>query len=93
MPDVLFSIDLKFSDATKTDLVYNAIAARNLENQVVWGSGHDAVHNRLIELDPDIALYFREDVLIKTYFLSLFGCLFCFPLEADVLMPPIMTSE
>lgn len=92
MPDVLYSIDMKFKDADKVELVYAIIASRKLENQVVWGSGTAEVHKRAIELDSGIARYFTESQLTRTYFLSLLGCLFCYPLEADVLMAPVMTE-
>ena len=48
----IYSIDLKFSDASKVDLVYNEIASRNYEDRVIWGSKYGDVHARAIELDP-----------------------------------------
>ena len=93
IPNVLYSIDLKFSDATKVDLVYRVIASRNMERRVVWGSKYDAVHARAIEVDPSIALYFREAAFRSTFNRFLLGILWLYPLEADVLSAPIMTSE
>lgn len=94
MPDTVFySIDLKGSGTKQADQVYKLIKAAKLQKRVVWGSGNADVHARCKELDADIATYYPESSLINLHLWHLFGCLFCVPLEDNVLMQPIMTEE
>lgn len=90
--NVLFSIDLKVV-SDKCYLVHDIIKSYNCERRVVWGSGDEAAHAKLKELDADIPTYYPEASLTKTFIWHLLGCLFCFKLENDFLLAPIMTSE
>ena len=94
MPNtVLYWIDLKNADKRSASLVFAIIKAYGLENHVVWGGSQSDTHAYLLELGPEIARYYPYMSVVKTFIWHLLGCLFCCPLENDIFMPPIMTSE
>ena len=94
MPSTVFySIDIKHSDKNAADLLHTIVKSAGLQKRVIWGSGHEAVHARLKELDSSVATYYPEGKLINTHLLHLFGCLFCVPLSDDVMLMPVMTEE
>ena len=90
---ILYSVDLKDMEANKCYLVYEIIAKHRKERHVIWGSGNEEAHAKLLELDPDIPRYYNAFSLIMTYIWYLFGCLFCFKLENDLFGTPIMTKQ
>ena len=70
---ILYSVDLKDMEANKCYLVYEIIAKHRKERHVIWGSGNEEAHAKLLELDPDIPRYYNAFSLIMTYIWYLFG--------------------
>ena len=92
-PTAMVSIDMKERDDILITKVNGLIKDYKCEDKVVWGSMFKEQHEAAQAMNPNVSSFYSGAQAIRLYALWIFGCLFCCPLKADVLMTTHMTAK
>ena len=84
---------MKEKDEILISKVNEMIIEFNREDKTVWGSMFQNQHLLAQKKNEKISSFYSGAQAIRLYALWIFGCLFCCPLQADVLMTTQMTTR
>ena len=88
----MYSIDMKERNDQCVIAVNELVTKYGIQDKVIWGSMFKEQHEAVLAVNPDVSVFYSGGTAPKTYLWWLLGCLFCCPLQGDVLMVPHMTT-
>ena len=91
--NVMYSIDLKERNDECVRGVNNLVIKYGLEDKVIWGSMFKEQHEAVMQINPNVSVFYSGSTIMKTYLCWLLGCIFCCPLKGDALMTTHMTAR
>ena len=91
--NVMYSIDMKERSDDCVRAVNDLVVKYGVQDRVIWGSLFKEQHEAVIAINKDVSLFYSSGTAPRTYLWWLLGCIFCCPLQGDVMMTTHMTAR